>query len=240
MTKPDCDDASLGPSGRHTGRSRTGRAESDIRHCIRKIRRVCQGLAARCSNMGGLLAAKFEHMSEEIDSVAYEIQCLEDDINQGQIGLTSGKSRSGSRPPTHKRQVQSLAPVFVIEFKTRADGHAEVRINQTKTFILPRALAEVMGILFQAACKASKEPVPWTSYSTIAVALLSPNNVKPPSVHAISNRVYRLREALRDHGYNPAVLERASALGARLAFNPAALSVNAHTPQAVKQVQSSG
>jgi hypothetical protein len=97
-----------------------------------------------------------------------------------------------------------------------------------------------MGILFRAACKASNEPVSWTSYSAIAAALLGPNSVKPLSVHAISNRVYRLRETFSDHGYDPSVLERASGLGAKLTFNPAALPDNAYTPGTAKQVQSNG
>jgi hypothetical protein len=163
------------------------------------------------------IATASEKVRDMAEAVAYAAECLQGGIKAGRVGLPRGTFGRKSQKSSVEAPQAALATVFVIEFKAKADGRAEVCVNRTPPFFLSRALADVLGVLCRVAGSAPNEQVAWTKYSTIS-ALASLGRCKPLSLHAISNRVYRLQKELRKRGFDPSVVERAPGLGARLAI----------------------
>ncbi len=112
---------------------------------------------------------------------------------------------------------QAPTPVVTIETKLRGDRRFDVIINRKPAFTLSHTLGTVLSILHAGAMKVPNGPAPWLSYALISAQVAgAATQARPPSKRVVANYVYRLRAALADHGFDPAIVERAPRLGARL------------------------
>lgn len=110
------------------------------------------------------------------------------------------------------------AAVSALEIRFRADGLAEIQVDEGKKFTLPFTLAALLSILSLDVGTSNDDLVGWKSLDAVA-DLLSKQTGKQITRHGVSQNLYRLRKELFSRARtNPLLVQTNRQQGMRFAL----------------------
>ena len=182
-----------------------------------EIRRLISGLARRYRQ----LVSRISNAELLADEIAADLAKLEECFDENTpVARADGpylNERRGNRVQEQLRRVAE-GGALTLDIKRRADGLAEVRIDDGQPFTLPPVLADLLYILAVDTGLTTDELIGWKSLDEVAI-LLGKNEGRKLARHAVTQSIYRLRRELFNRGgINPFLVQTNRRRGVRFAL----------------------
>ena len=174
-----------------------------------------------CAPATTMLKSAIKRVERLFDQVCWDLYEIEKVVEE-QAGVDVAPRRAPRAAGLPQRPALTVHDLHIDEV---GDGRVVVTFDNVKQVALSRALKEVLAILAADTGQSPDDLVAWKGFDQLG-ELLEKRLDRKFDRHAISQLLYRLREALKTIDNGRSLIESSPALGARVRLKrrPAALS----------------